>query len=194
MLKEVRIHGRGGQGAVTSSQILAIAAFMDGKQSQAFPNFGVERQGAPVQSFARISDEFINVRQQVYEPDYVIVLDASLAEVIDVSAGLQGGGMLIVNSDMSAEELLGKGKVKELEKKKARVEMINITKTALEVIGKPFVNVAALGAFAGATKEVSLESLKGAIDGQLGKKGKIAELNKEACEKLYKEASGEDAE
>jgi len=188
MLKEIRVHGRGGQGAVTSSQILAIAAFLDGKQSQAFPNFGVERQGAPVQSFARISDKFINVRQQVYEPDYVIVLDASLVAALDVSAGLKDGGVLIINSDKSAEELLGAKRVKELKGKKVKVKAINITKTALDIIGKPFVNVAALGAFAGATKEVSLGSLKKAIDEQLGAKGNIAGLNKEACEKLYREA------
>jgi len=96
---EIRIHGRGGQGAVTTGQIMAIAAFDDGKQSQTFPMFGVERSGAPVQAFARISDEKINIRSQIYSPDIVIVLDASLLETVDVTSGLKEKGTLIVNTN-----------------------------------------------------------------------------------------------
>ena len=96
-LIEIRIHGRGGQGAVTSSQVLAIAAFHSGKQSQAFPNFGVERTGAPVESFVRIDDKPINLRQHVYDPDYVIILDSSLIDDVPVTEGLQKNGVIVVN-------------------------------------------------------------------------------------------------
>jgi pyruvate ferredoxin oxidoreductase gamma subunit len=178
-LREVRFHGRGGQGAVTSSQVLAIAAFHDGKYTQAFPNFGVERTGAPVESYTRIDAKPINVRQQVYSPDYVIVLDSSLMASVNVTNGLRRDGLIIVNSNRKPRELnLGKFNAK----------TIDITKTALEVIGKPFVNIAALGAFAALSGEVSLEALNKAVDERFAEKGKIAELNKQACKALFRQA------
>lgn len=179
MLREIRFHGRGGQGAVTSSQVLAIAAFHDGKFTQAFPNFGVERTGAPVESYTRIDDKPINVRQRVYTPKYVIVLDASLIETVDVASGLKPNGLIIVNSNKSPKQL-GLGKF--------NARCIDITKVALEVIGKPFVNIAALGAFASLSKEVSLKAVLRAIDERFAGKGRVAELNKEACERLFTEA------
>ncbi len=182
-LKEIRIHGRGGQGAVTSSQVLAVAAFRDGKYCQSFPNFGVERRGAPVEAFARISDKPINVRQHVYEPDYVIVLDSTLTETVGVAAGAKEGGTIIINSDRKAEEFKLKTK--------AKIKTIDVTKTAMEIIGKPFVNVAVLGAFAAITGEVSLEAISAAIDQEFASKAKIGELNKKAAEKLYAKAKGE---
>jgi len=175
-LKEIRFHGRGGQGAVTSSQVLAIAAFKHGLYSQAFPNFGVERTGAPVESYVRIDEKPINLRQHVYEPQYVIVLDSSLLDAVDVGAGLRKGSLVIVNTDKTEAEL----------KKKLpgmNAKPVNITKIALEVIGKPFVNIAALGAFCALSKEVSLEALNKAIDELFGQRGKaaVAELNKKAA-------------
>jgi pyruvate ferredoxin oxidoreductase gamma subunit len=181
-LKEVRIHGRGGQGAVTSSQILAITAFFDGKYCQAFPSFGVERRGAPVEAFTRISDKPIQIRQHVYEPDYVLVLDPTLMEVVDVTKGLKKDGILIINSDKKPEEF-------KLDTK-AKVKTIDVTKTALEVIGKPFVNVAVLGAFAAITGEITLASINKAIDQEFAEKMKVGELNKKTAEKLFNMAKG----
>ncbi len=181
-LKEVRIHGRGGQGAVTSSQVLAIAAFHDSKFSQAFPNFGVERTGAPVESYVRIDEKPINLRQHVYDPNYVIVLDSSLTDTVDVTKGLQKDGVIIVNTDKRASEL------KKL--KAFKVSTINITKIALEVIGKPFVNIAALGAFCALSGEISLNALDKAIDELFGARGKsaMAELNKKATKRVFEES------
>jgi pyruvate ferredoxin oxidoreductase gamma subunit len=176
-LKEVRFHGRGGQGAVTSSQVLAVAVFHDGKFTQAFPNFGVERTGAPVESYTRIDNVPIDVRQHVYNPDYVIVLDPSLMANIDVTKGFEKKGLIIVNSNKTPKEL-------GLEKFNAKC--IDITKIALEVIGKPFVNIASLGAFASLSGEVSLKALDKAIDERFSEKGKIAGLNKEACKVVFK--------
>jgi 2-oxoacid:acceptor oxidoreductase gamma subunit (pyruvate/2-ketoisovalerate family) len=181
-LKEVRIHGRGGQGAVTSTQVLAIAAFKDRKFSQAFPNFGVERTGAPVESYVRIDSKPINLRQHVYDPDYVIVLDSSLLDSVDVTLGLKKGGKIILNTDKSQAEL--EKKLKGLD-----FHAINITKIALEVIGKPFVNIASLGAFCRLSGEVSLDALNQAIDELFGQRGKaaVAELNKKAAAKAAEE-------
>ncbi len=181
-LKEVRMHGRGGQGAVTSTQVLAIAAFKGKKFSQAFPNFGVERTGAPVESYVRIDSKPINLRQHVYDPDYVIVLDSSLLDAVDVTLGLKKGGKIIVNTDKSASEL--KKELKGLD-----AHAINITKIALDVIGKPFVNIASLGAFCELSKEVSLNALNGAIDELFAAKGKaaVAELNKKAAARAAEE-------
>ena len=177
-LKEVRIHGRGGQGAVTSSQVLAIAAFFDGKKSQAFPYFGVERTGAPVEAFTRLSKETIFIRQHVYEPDFVLVLDASLVNALDVTNGLKKSGLIIINSNKKSEDFGLKG---------VNVYAIDITKVALDIIGKPFVNIAVLGAFAGLTGEVSLEALNRAID-QRFTNPKVADLNKKACAKLFEDS------
>ena len=98
-MKEIRWHGRGGQGAVTAAELFAVAAFKDGKYSQAFGAFGPERRGAPVMSFTRIDDSFVRLRQQVYAPDIVVVIEPNLLNVIDVTAGLKGGGTIILNSD-----------------------------------------------------------------------------------------------
>lgn len=175
---EIRIHGRGGQGAVTSSQILAIAAFHSGKQCQAFPNFGVERTGAPVESFVRIDEKPILLRQHVYEPDTVIVLDPTLiSQGIDVAKGLKKNGLLIVNTDKQPSELGIKGNFK--------IKTINITKVAMDVIGKPFVNIASLGAFCALNDSVSIEALKKAIDEKMSNKPAVAELNKKATEAVY---------
>jgi pyruvate ferredoxin oxidoreductase gamma subunit len=182
-LKEIRIHGRGGQGAVTSSQVLAVAAFHDGKYCQAFPSFGVERRGAPVEAFTRIADRPINIREHVYEPDYVIVLDPTLLSSVDVARGVKDNGIIIINSNKPASEFKLNTK--------AKVETIDMTAAAMEIIGKPFVNIASLGAFAAITNEVTLESVFKAIDQEFAHKKAIGELNKKAAEKLYKMFKGE---
>jgi pyruvate ferredoxin oxidoreductase gamma subunit len=176
---DIRIHGRGGQGAVTTGQIMAIAAFDDGKQSQTFPMFGVERAGAPVQAFARISNEKINIRSQIYNPDIVLVLDYSLLESVDVTSGLKNKGVIIVNTNKSPEDLKIKGKFD--------VHTVDATAIAMEIFGKPIVNTPMLGAFSKITKDISLKSLVKAIDEVFLKtKGKkIAELNKKAITAVY---------
>ena len=100
---EIRIHGRGGQGSVTASEVLAIAAFKEGKFSQAFPSFGPERTGAPVEAYCRINNEFIKIRTKVYEPDYLLVLDDSLLNVVDITKGLNKKGIIIINSEQKPE-------------------------------------------------------------------------------------------
>ncbi len=175
-MKEIRIHGRGGQGSVTAAELLAVAAFADNKFSQAFPAFGVERRGAPVQAFTRIGDVPIRLRSQVYEPDYVIVQDPTLLEVVEVANGLKDDGILIINSDFDPETF----KIDT----KARIMTVNATKIALDIIGRPIVNTVLLGAFAGATGEVKPESIMEAVKERFP--GKVGERNAEAVMEAYK--------
>lgn len=175
-MKEIRFHGRGGQGTVTAAEVLAIAAFFDGKYSQAFPAFGVERRGAPVMAFARIDDKQIRRRSQIYDPDYVIVQDATLISSVNVSQGLKKGGMLIANSSKKPDELFPGIE--------AKVYTVDATKIAIEFLGKPIVNMPMLGAFAGITNEVTLESLKKAVAERFS--GAVCEKNIAAIEAVAK--------
>lgn len=174
-MKEIRIHGRGGQGSVTAAELIAVAAFEDGKWSQAFPYFGTERRGAPVTAFARISDHKIRIRSQIYEPDYVIVQDPSLILVENVASGIKDDGLIIVNTDKKPSELKLTTK--------ATIKTIDATSLALEVIGLPIVNTALLGAFAGASGEIRLDSVNKAIRQRFP--GKVGEKNITAVNKAY---------
>ncbi|ADC69166.1 pyruvate/ketoisovalerate oxidoreductase, gamma subunit [Methanocaldococcus sp. FS406-22] len=170
---EIRFHGRGGQGAVTAAQILAKAAFYDGKFCQAFPFFGVERRGAPVMAFTRIDDKKITLRCQIYEPDYVVVQDATLLESVNVVEGLKKDGAVIINTVKDDLDLGYK------------TYTIDATGIALDVLGVPIVNTAMVGAFAGVTGIVSIESVKKAILDTF--KGKLGEKNAKAAEVAYNE-------
>jgi pyruvate ferredoxin oxidoreductase gamma subunit len=178
-MHEIRIHGRGGQGAVTTGQLMAIAAFYDGKYSQTFPMFGVERAGAPVAAFARIDDRPVRLRSQVYEPDYAIVLDPTLVQTIDVTKGLKKHSKIIINTNKSVKDLGIKGDFD--------VHVVDATAIALNIFKKPIVNAPMLGAFAKISKLVTVKSLKKAVDEVLGRKGaKLSDLNKQAIEEVYK--------
>jgi len=161
-------------GAVTSAKLLASAAFKDGKSCQAFPFFGVDRRGSPVEAYCRIDDSFILVRQQVYTPDYVMILDKTLIGVVDVLAGLKEGGVIIVNSDVSVDF-----------KSDAKVFRVDATKIAFDIFGKNLVNTPILGAFVKATGQVTFKSLIAAIKEHF--KGDIADKNVEAVKRAYKE-------
>ncbi len=179
-MKEIRIHGRGGQGSVTAAELLAIAAFEDGLYSQAFPSFGVERRGAPVMAFVRLSDHTIRLRSQIYDPDYVIVQDSTLIEAVDVAGGLKAEGMIIVNTEHRPEDL-------DLETD-AEVRTIDATKIALNIIGKPIMNTVMLGAFAGASGEVTADSIKNAVRNRFP--GTVGKKNADAVQDAYDRVVG----
>ncbi|MCX9014004.1 MAG: pyruvate ferredoxin oxidoreductase subunit gamma [Candidatus Methanoperedens sp.] len=174
-MKEIRIHGRGGQGSVTAAELLAVAAFEDGKFSQAFPAFGVERRGAPVTAFVRLSDKPIRLRSQIYEPDYVIVQDATLVDVVDVASGAKPGGFILINTEKSPESFNLNTK--------ATVRTLDATKVAMDIIGKPIVNTTLIGAFAGVTGEIKPESIQNAVRERFP--GKVGEKNAEAIKAAY---------
>lgn len=175
---EIRFHGRGGQGAVTSAELLAIAAIDYGKYAQAFPSFGPERRGAPVGAFTRISDEPIRTREKVYEPDIVLVLDPTIIEIVDVTDGLKDNGIIIINTYKSESQ------IRELTGFKGKLALVDGTRIALDLLGLPITNTTMLGAFLKASPVIPLD----AINAPLTKRfGKIAEKNLNALNKAYQE-------
>jgi pyruvate ferredoxin oxidoreductase gamma subunit len=175
---EIRFHGRGGQGAVTSAEILALAAIGEGKFAQAFPSFGPERRGAPVVAFCRIDDKQIKIRANISEPDLVVVLDASLLKIVNVAAGLKANGILVTTSKDAAE------KVKEDLKLKNRIGVVDAVKIASEVLGLPITNTTMLGSLVKASELLRRESFVPPLNHRFGR---IAQKNISAFERAYQE-------
>jgi pyruvate ferredoxin oxidoreductase gamma subunit len=173
---EIRLHGRGGQGTVTAAELLATAAFDDGHEAQAFPAFGVERRGAPVTAFCRIDDKPIRTRSQIYRPDYVILQDPTLLDSVDVLAGLKPGGTMLINSERPAEELGLKGD-------NISITAFPATRIALEELGRPIMNTAILGAFAGLSGLISFESVESNIRKRF--RGELGDKNVAAARRAY---------
>lgn len=176
---EIKCIGRGGQGAVTFSQILAMAAFEEEfPVVQAMPTFGVERRGAPSFSFTRLSKkQCFGIRSQIYNPDIVIVLDPSLIEDIDATKGLKKKGKLIINTNKDPKKLKIKGNYD--------IHTVDASKVASKLFKKDIVNTAMLGAFAHATKIVSLKSLNKGIKQRFKGNKKLIDLNKKAVKEVY---------
>jgi 2-oxoisovalerate/pyruvate ferredoxin oxidoreductase gamma subunit len=156
---EIRIHGRGGQGSVIASKILAVALFAEGKWVQSFPKFGVERRGAPVEAFLRLDRDKILIRSEIESPDHVVILDATLLEVTDVTSGLKEGGWIIINTPGTPQTFP--------EFKNFQVGCVDASRIAtqhrLGSKSAPIVNTAICGAFAKATGLVEIESICDAI-------------------------------
>ena len=175
---EVRFHGRGGQGAVTSAELVALAAIEEGKFAQGFPSFGPERRGAPVVAFSRVNDQTIRLRSRVYEPDVAVVLDPSLLKIVDPSHGLKAGGLLIINTDKSIEQ------IRDQFGYRARLAAVNADLIAHEELGLPIVNTTMLGALVRGTGIVRLDSLVPPLKARFGRG---AERNLKALRRAYEE-------
>ena len=175
---QIRIHGRGGQGVVTAAELIAMAAFKDGKQAQAFPFFGVERTGSPVESFVRLDDQPVITREQIYQPNFLIIQDASLLDSVDVTKGADKKTIAIINTAKARPDL-------KINLPQANIHAIDATKIALEIIGKNIVNTVILGAFAKITGLVSLESLKQAITEKFSGHEDLIAKNIKAVERAY---------
>lgn len=178
-MKEIRIHGRGGQGVVTAAELIAIAAFKDGKEAQAFPSFGVERTGAPIEAFARIDDSPIRTREHVQAPDILIIQDSSLIGTVDLEKGCGAHTIAVVNSAKEKKDL-------GLKLPEHNIFILDATKIALEEIGRNIVNTVILGAFSKDSGLVSLGALKQAIEQKFGEKSKsLVEKNIKAIERAF---------
>ena len=177
-LVEIRWHGRGGQGAVTSAELLARAAINEGKYAQAFPSFGPERRGAPVLSFVRISNEQIRIRSEITDPDVVVVLDPSLLRMINVTSGLKDKGTLVINTRKSAEEIKTEFDIKQ------RLATVDATKIARETLGVPITNTTMIGALLKTTDVVNLESLVEPVKERFHR---LADRNSNAMKRAYEE-------
>jgi len=178
---EVRFHGRGGQGAVMAAQALADAAVRMGYHAQAFPYFGAERRGSPVQAYARIDSKKIRVKSQIYHPDLLVVMDRSLTEIENLAAGLKPGGKVVMNTDQGPEELdLGAGV-------DAECGTVDATSIALETLKLPIVNTCMLGAIARVQDIVPLDRIVEAIEDRFGGKlgARAGMLNAEAARRAY---------
>lgn len=177
---EIRWHGRGGQGVVTSAELLAKAAIDEGKYAQAFPSFGPERRGAPVLAFDRISaSEPIRIRAEITEPDVVVVLDSTLLRIVNVTAGLKEKGTLIINTRKSLQDIESEFG------NKWRLALIDATKIARELLGVPIANTTMLGALLRATGVVGLESL---VEPLRQRFTRLADRNISAMKKAFDEA------
>ena len=177
----VRIHGRGGQGAVTAAELLSVAAFEEGRHAQAFPTFGSERTGAPVVSFCRIDDRPIRLREPITEPDALIVQDPTLLHQVNLFDGLRPHGYVLVNTTKRLGEL-GIGDVIGALKAE-RVVAVPATDLAREHLGRPLPNAALLGGFAALTGQVGLDAVLNAIRARFP--GPVGEGNAAAAQAAY---------
>jgi pyruvate ferredoxin oxidoreductase gamma subunit len=182
---QVRIHGRGGQGVVTAAEMLAVAAFEQGRYAQAFPSFGSERMGAPVVAFCRIDDREIRLREPIVAPDVLIVQDPTLLHQVDVFQGLQPGGYVLINSSRSFDEL-GLGDITRRFRHE-RLLTVPATEIALKHLGRPLPNAVLLGGFAALSGLVTLEAVAHAIRDRFT--GKVAESNAAAATGAYAEVT-----
>jgi len=178
-LIEIRWHGRGGQGAVTSAELLAQAAISEGKYAHAFPSFGPERRGAPVLAFVRISSQQpLRIRAEITQPDVVVVLDPGLLTIVNVTSGLKASGILVINTRKEAEQLRKEFGIS------WSLATVDATKIARELLGVPITNTTMVGAVVRATEMVKLESL---LEPLRRRFGRLAERNINAMKRAYEE-------
>jgi 2-oxoacid:acceptor oxidoreductase gamma subunit (pyruvate/2-ketoisovalerate family) len=180
-ITEFRWHGRGGQGVVTSNQMLGKAALAEGNYIQAFPEFGPERTGAPVRAFLRISKEPIQVYAQVYDPDVVVCIDPTLLDVVNPTEGLKKDGTLVLNTNKEPKDIRQKFGFKS-----GKVVTVDASTIAMEVLGRPFYNMPTMAAAVSATGVVLIDTVIGEVLTRYP--GKVGDLNKVAIERAIKEA------
>lgn len=178
---EIRWHGRGGQGAKTASLLLADAAFNTGKYIQGFPEYGPERMGAPITAYNRISSSPIRIHSNIYEPDYVVVVDDTLLDSVDVTAGLKPEGAIVINTVKEDEEIK-----KSLKGYSGKVYKIDARKISEEALGRYFPNTPMLAAIVKVSKVMSdeelLNDMKGSFKHKFAKKPEVIEGNMKALE------------
>jgi len=185
---EIRWHGRGGQGAKTAALLFAEAALATGKYVQGFPEYGPERMGAPVLAFNRLSDKQITIHCGITNPDFVVVLDPTLLNTVDVISGLSEKGSIIVNTEKTAEEMKKKLNFK------GKVYVVNASKIAVESFGKAIPNTPMMGALVKVTNFLDiggvLEDTKHKLEKKFAKKPEIIEGNIKSIRRAYDEVSG----
>jgi len=179
-MKEIRIHARAGQGAITTAALLGFSYFNEGKFPYAFPNFGAARMGAPMNAFVRVDSRPVRLRSQIYEPDYVLIMDPTLMRGYNCFLGLKEDGVVIINGKDGLE--LPKVKAKQ------KVYVVPANEIALRTIGRPIVNTILIGAFAAATGELKLDNLIEVIKKRFS--GKAQEGNIQAVKEGFEFISG----
>lgn len=185
---EIRWHGRGGQGAKTAALLLADVAFKTGQNVQGFPEYGPERMGAPITAYNRISADPIRVHSNIYHPDFVVVVDETLLESVDVTAGLKENGAIIINTAKPREEMIPK-----LNGYKGRVYAIDARKISVETLGKNFPNSPMLAATVAVSevmdRDTFITEMKASYEHKFAKKPEVIEGNMMALERAFNEVS-----
>ena len=188
-LVEIRWHGRGGQGAKTASLLLADAAFNTGKYIQGFPEYGPERMGAPITAYNRISDERITIHSNIYEPDYVVVVDDSLLECVDVTAGLKEDGAIVINTTKTPDEVRPL-----LKEYKGKVCTIDAKTISIETLGAYFPNTPMLAAIVKVSgimpEQEFLDDMVGSFKHKFAKKPEVIDGNMAALKRALNEIKG----
>ena len=183
---EIRWHGRGGPGAKTAALLLAEVAFKTGKKAQGFPEYGPERMGAPITAYDRISDSEIRVHSNIYNPEYVVVVDETLLDIVDVTKGLKEEGAILINTSRSKEEI-----IPSLKGYKGKVFTIDAEKIAMETLGKNFPNTPMLAAIVKVTgvieDEVFLNEMEGSFKHKFAKKPDVIDGNMAALKMALRE-------
>jgi len=183
---EIRWHGRGGQGAKTAALLLADVAFQTGKYVQGFPEYGPERMGAPITAYNRISDTVIRAHSNIYDPQYVVVVDESLLEAVDVTSGLKEDGAILINTERPKEEI-----IPHLKGYKGKVYTIDAKKVSLATIGRYFPNTPLLAAIVKVAgimdEEIFLKEMRASFDHKFASKPEVIEGNMKALEMALKE-------
>ena len=174
-MKEIRIHARAGQGAITVASLLGQAYFIEGKFTYAFPHFGAARMGAPMNAYLRVNKNPVRLRSQVYDPDYLIIVDSTLIKDFNALRGLKEDGIAVINEKEGVE--IPKPK------KRQKFFIVPANKIAQEVMGRPLGNTVLLGAFSAVTNELKLESLIEAVKRKFS--GKTTEQNTELVKRGY---------
>lgn len=174
-MKEIRIHARAGQGAITTAAILGYAYFLEGKYPYAFPHFGAARMGAPMNAFVRVDERPVRLRSQIYEPDYLLISDATLLRGFNCFKGFKDNGIAVINEKEGAPT--------PEHKMSQKIYLVPANDIATETMGRPIGNTALLGAFVAATNELKLESLLESIKHRF--QGKAQEQNIQAAQKGY---------
>ncbi|NMB34291.1 MAG: pyruvate synthase [Clostridium sp.] len=186
---EIRWHGRGGQGAKTASLLLADAAFNTGKYIQGFPEYGPERMGAPITAYNRISDDRLTIHSNIYEPDYVVVVDDTLMASVDVTAGLKEDGAIIINTTKSPDEIKPL-----LRGYNGKVCTIDAKTISIETLGRYFPNTPMLGAVVKVSgimdEKEFLDDMVGSFKHKFAKKPEVVEGNIKALERSLQEVKG----
>lgn len=185
-LIEIRWHGRGGQGAKTASLLLADAAFNTGKYIQGFPEYGPERMGAPITAYNRISNSPITIHSNIYEPDYVVVVDDTLLETVDVTSGLKENGAIVINTIKDNDTLK-----KALKNYKGSIYKIDAKKISMEALGRYFPNTPMLAAIVKVSHVMSeeefLADMIGSFKHKFAKKPEVIDGNMKALEMTLRE-------
>ena len=183
---EIRWHGRGGQGAKTAALLLADVAFKTGRNVQGFPEYGPERMGAPITAYNRISEDVIRVHSNIYTPDFVVVVDETLLDSVDVTAGLKTEGAIIINTPKKREDVVDK-----LRGYKGRVYTVDARKISVETLGKNFPNSPMLAATVAVSRvmerEKFIQEMRASYEHKFAKKPEVIEGNMKALERAFDE-------